>query len=308
MCQPRFDNSPVQLKYKFITNYIMKRILACLMALFLFAGSMFAKDNEAKINVMSYNIRYDNPGDGDNQWKMRKDYAADLVKFYSVDVYGAQEVLNNQLNDMIDRLPGFDYVGVGRADGKTEGEYSPIIYRKDRLVVEKSGNFWLAEDKNAVGKKGWDAACERVATWAIFKDKLTGKRFFMLNTHLDHMGKVARHEGAALVLEETKRLSAGLPVIVTGDFNATPDDDPILVLTDKNDPRHLIHSRDIAELKYGPDWSFHDFGRVPLDKRSFIDYIFVKGNVKVYRHGVLSESKGNLYPSDHCPILTTMSF
>lgn len=284
----------------------MKKILFCLMAIIMTGGSLLAKDDDGTINVMSYNIRYDNSGDGDNQWKMRKDYAADLVKFYDVDIYGAQEVLHNQLMDMIDRLPGFAYVGVGRADGKRKGEYSPIVYRKDRLEVEKSGNFWLSEDKNAVGKKGWDAACERVATWAILKDKRTGKRFFMLNTHLDHMGKVARHEGASLVLEEAKRLSDGLPVIVTGDFNATPDEDPIRVLTDKSDVRHLTHSREIADLKYGPEWSFHDFGRISYEKRPFIDYIFVKGDVKVYRHGVLSESKGNLYPSDHCPILTTL--
>ena len=95
---------------------------------------------------------------------------------------------------------------------------APIFYRKDRFSVEKSGNFWLAEDINAIGKKGWDAACERVATWAILKDKNTGKKFFFLNTHLDHMGKVARHEGASLVLEQAKKLSENLPIIVTGDF------------------------------------------------------------------------------------------
>ena len=107
---------------------------------------------------MSYNIRYDNSGDKDNQWKFRRDFAADLVKFHEADVFGAQEVLNNQLNDLLDRLPEYAYVGVGREDGKTKGEYAPIFYRKDRFSVEKNGNFWLAEDINAVGKKCWDAA------------------------------------------------------------------------------------------------------------------------------------------------------
>ena len=196
------------------------------------------------------------------------------------------------------------YVGVGREDGKTKGEYSPILYRKDRFSVVKSGNFWLAEDMNAVGKKGWDAACERVATWAIFKDKKSGKEFFFLNTHLDHMGQVARHEGASLVLKQVKLLSRNLPVIVTGDFNAVPTDDPIKVLTDEKDPRHLTHARTLAPLCYGPEWTFHDYGRVPLDERVWIDYIFVKGNVKVLRHGVLAESLDNLYPSDHCPVIS----
>lgn len=165
----------------------MKRILLCLMVALFATGCLFAKNNDEKMNVMSYNIRYDNSGDKDNQWKFRRDFAADLVKFHEADVFGAQEVLNNQLNDLLDRLPEYAYVGVGREDGKTKGEYAPIFYRKDRFSVEKSGNFWLAEDINAVGKKGWDAACERVATWAILKDKNTGKKFFFLNTHLDHM-------------------------------------------------------------------------------------------------------------------------
>lgn len=172
--------------------------------------------------------------------------------------------------------------------------------------VEKSGNFWLAEDINAVGKKGWDAACERVATWAILKDKNTGKKFFFLNTHLDHMGKVARHEGASLVLEQAKKLSENLPIIVTGDFNAVPSDEPIQVLTNPSDPRHLTHSRTIAGFTYGPEWTFHDFGKIPYDKREWIDYIFVKGNIKVLRHGVLTETLNNLFPSDHCPVISTL--
>ena len=258
------------------------------------------------MNVMSYNIRYDNLGDKDNQWKFRRDFAADLVKFYEADVFGAQEVLNNQLNDLLNRLPEYAYVGVGREDGKTKGEYAPIFYRKDRFSVDKSGNFWLAEDINAIGKKGWDAACERVATWAILKDKNTGKKFFFLNTHLDHMGKVARHEGASLVLEQAKKLSENLPIIVTGDFNAVPSDEPIQVLTNPSDPRHLTHSRTIAGFIYGPEWTFHDFGKIPYDKREWIDYIFVKGNIKVLRHGVLTETLNNLFPSDHCPVISTL--
>ena len=103
-------------------------------------------------------------------------------------------------------------------------------------------------------------------------------------------------------------LSRNLPVIVTGDFNAVPTDDPIKVLTDEKDPRHLTHARTLAPLCYGPEWTFHDYGRVPLDERVWIDYIFVKGNVKVLRHGVLAESLDNLYPSDHCPVISRIIF
>lgn len=284
----------------------MKKILLTLMALLTAVTMVFAKNTGNEMNVASYNIRMDTSQDGDNQWSNRKDLAANVIKFYDVDVFGAQEVLHHQLTELLVRLPGYGYVGVGREDGKTKGEYAPIFYKTDRFNVVKSGNFWLAEDMNAVGKKGWDAACERVATWAILQDKESGKKFFFLNTHLDHMGKVARHEGASLVLEQVKKLSEGLPAIVTGDFNAGPEEDPIRVLTRKSDPRHLTHTRTIAPLKYGPEWTFHDYGRIPNEKREWIDYIFVKGNINVLRHGVLTETLNNLYPSDHCPILSTL--
>ena len=284
----------------------MRKILWGLLASLLVMGKVVASDAGDRLRVMTYNIRMDNAGDGDNQWKFRKDLAAGMVKFHEVDIFGAQEVLHHQLTDLLDRLPGFAYVGVGREDGKTKGEYAPIFYRKDRFTVEKSGNFWLAEDMDAVGKKGWDAACERVATWAILKDKNTGKRLFFLNTHLDHVGKVARHEGARLVIGQAAKLSEGLPVIVTGDFNATPDDEPIQVLVNKSDERHLTHTRDIAELKYGPEWTFHNYGRIPLGDRSWIDYIFVKGDFKVYSNGVITDTLNHLYPSDHCPVMSVI--
>lgn len=284
----------------------MKKMLLCFLTLMLSVSLLFAKGMEEKINVMSYNIRMDNPGDKENQWPFRKDYAANLIKFYDVDMFGAQEVMHHQLTDLLERLPEYGYIGVGREDGKTKGEYSPIFYKKDRFSVVRSGTFWLAEDINAVGKKGWDAACERVASWAVFRDKKTGKEFFFLNTHLDHMGEKARHEGALLVLEQTKLLSQNLPAIVTGDFNAKLDEDPIRVLINRADPRHLTHTRAIADLCYGPEWTFHDFGRIPFNKRPWIDYIFVKGDVKALSHGVLAETLNQLYPSDHCPIISTL--
>lgn len=284
----------------------MKKILFLLAIAWMAQPALFAQHSKSSLNVLSYNIRYDNASDGENQWKNRKDFAAALIRFHEAAVVGAQEVLHHQLTDLLERLPGYAYVGVGREDGKTKGEYAPILYKKDRLEMLRSGNFWLAEDIRAVGKKGWDAACERVATWAVFRDKATGKEFFFLNTHLDHMGKVARHEGAELVLEQTRQLAGSLPVIVTGDFNAAPQDEPIQVLTRSSDARHLTHSRAIADFTYGPEWTFHDFGKIPLDRREWIDYIFIKGPVHVSRHAVLTETSNRLYPSDHCPVLCTL--
>lgn len=284
----------------------MKKILLTLFILLSSVDILFAVKQNPELNIMSFNIRMDTPADKENQWTFRKDLAANIIQFYQVDIFGAQEVLHHQLTDLLERLPAYGYVGVGREDGKTKGEYSPIFYRKDRFNIVKSGDFWLSENINAVGKKGWDAACERVATWAVFKEMNSGKEFFFLNTHLDHMGKVARHEGASLVLEQVKLLAGNLPVIVTGDFNATPSDDPIQVLTNANDPRHFTHARTVSELCYGPEWTFHDFGRIPVDQREWIDYIFIKGNITVSRYGVLTETLNTLYSSDHCPIISTL--
>ncbi|MDD2526220.1 MAG: endonuclease/exonuclease/phosphatase family protein, partial [Bacteroidales bacterium] len=164
--------------------------------------SIFAASKEKAINVMTFNVRQDNPDDGINNWKFRKDYAANLIKFYDADIIGTQEVLNNQYNDLIERLSEYNHIGVGRADGNKEGEACAIFFRKERFKLYESGTFWLSENINAVGVKGWDAACERIATWAILKDNDTGKKFLFLNTHLDHKGLIARREGAKLILKK----------------------------------------------------------------------------------------------------------
>ncbi|MDL2279027.1 endonuclease/exonuclease/phosphatase family protein, partial [Parabacteroides sp. OttesenSCG-928-G07] len=248
----------------------MKKTLIAVMCILGLTFSACTQSSTEKLNVMTFNIRLDSQSDGDNQWPYRKDYAANLIKFYETDLCGSQEVQHHQLMDLLERLPEYAYIGVGREDGNTKGEYTPIFYRKDRFTLINSGNFWLGEDMNAVGVKGWDAACERVATWGIFKDNSTGKEFFMLNTHLDHMGQVARREGASLVLEQATLLAKNLPIIVTGDFNATADSEPIKVLTNTSDPRHVVDTRTFTELRYGPEGSFHNFGRTEQDRRRVI--------------------------------------
>lgn len=260
------------------------------------------KSKPIDLNVMSFNIRYDNPGDSLNSWQYRKDIAAQTIKAQNADIVGAQEVLVNQLNDLKASLPEYNAIGIGRIDGVEKGEYCAILYKKDRFKEIKSGHFWLSETPEVIGSKGWDGACERIATWIVLEETGSKKQIFFINTHLDHVGKMARQEGVTLLLQRIGELSKGLPVILTGDFNATPDSDVIKHVTDPANPNYLMHTKDIAVVKSGTDWTFHGFGQVPLEKREFIDYVFVKPDTKVLKHTVIPEELDGKFISDHSAV------
>lgn len=281
----------------------MKNLLYVLLAFLLVS----CNKEPIELNIMSYNIRYDNPEDSLNSWQYRKDVASKIVEQNKIDILGTQEVLHNQLVDMKERLPEYNAVGVGRQDGKEKGEYSALFYNKNRFEEVQSGYFWLSQTPEVAGSRGWDGACERIATWVILKDKKTKREIFAINTHLDHVGKVARQEGVSLLLSKIGDLSNGLPVIMTGDFNSTPTSDVVKHVTDTSNPNHLINSKDIAETVTGTNWTFHDFDNLPLDNREFIDYIFVSKNIDVKEFDVLDEKLDNVFLSDHTPIMAKIS-
>ena len=259
--------------------------------------------NAQQLNVASYNVRNSNPNDAKagNGWEQRCPVLTQLITFHDFDIFGAQEVKHNQLEDMLNALPQYSYIGVGRDDGKTKGEYAPIFYRKDKFKLLKSGNFWLSEDTSKPNK-GWDAAYTRICTWGEFKD-ITGKfRFWFFNLHMDHIGVVARRESAVLILEKIKQMAGDLPVIVTGDFNGTVDSEPVTVLTEGGMKNACV----TAKVAYGPTWSFHDFGRIPVEKRRLIDFIFIKGAVEVERYRTIDDKPDNGYLSDHAPVMAIL--
>lgn len=257
------------------------------------------KQPEAEINVMSFNIRLDHVADSLNNWKYRKDNVAQMVTYYSPDILGMQEVVKNQLDDLKNRLPEYTALGVGRADGKEKGEYCSLFYKTGRFDLIKNGNFGLSELPDTIGVKGWDAACERIVTWAILKDKMSGKQLAAFNTHFDHIGKVARRESAKLILDKINEIAAGLPVVITGDFNGTTDSEPVTILLQGG----MKNTRSIAEVVYGPTWSFHDFGRIPVEKRQLIDFIFVNQLLTASKYRVIEDQPEPGYLSDHAPIL-----
>ena len=287
-----------------------KRLLFVVGWLFVFAGCT-AKTGPSnapvQLNLMTLNVRYDNPDDSLNNWKYRKAFAVEMILRNDIDILGTQEVLSNQLNDLLSTLPGYASCGVGRKDGKSAGEYSAVFYKKTKFELLQSGTFWLSENPSAIGIRGWDAAIERIVTWVLLKDKATGKEFAFLNTHFDHIGPVARRESAKLLLSKVTEIAGNRPAIITGDFNSSPDSEVIKILTNTEGNGYLTDSRAVAPEVTGPVWTFHGFGTVPLESRTIIDYIFVKNKVSVKQVSIISEMQGKTYLSDHNPVMVKAS-
>ena len=279
----------------------MKKYVLTVLQMLILTSFAFGQKNEP-INAMSFNIRYDNPEDGPQNWHHRKENVVRMINFYDLDIIGMQEVLVGQLNYLETNLKQYKTVGVGREDGKEKGEFSPIFYRKDRFKELKSGTFWLSETPQMVSK-GWDAALERIATWVVLKDKTSGREFIFMNTHFDHIGDIARIESAKLLKNKSIELAEDLPLILTGDFNLVPESEGIKTLIESDGKNTLVNSSSVADITYGPDWTTCGFDNRPFHERKVIDYIFVKGIKKVDKYAVLSEMLNDIFLSDHCPVL-----
>lgn len=254
------------------------------------------------VNVMSYNIRLDTEADGVNQWKNRTHEVVALIKKYNPDLLGVQEALHNQMIDLQGNLPDYAFVGVGRDDGKEKGEYSAIFYKKDKFEVLSQNTFWLSENPDVPGSKSWDAAITRVVTWALLKDKSTGKSFTYFNSHFDHIGKEARAKSAALI----KKYIAGsthnnLPIVVSGDFNSEPSEPPYQEITLK-DNFPLFDSRPAKDTT-GTFCGF-EVGKIPCRT---IDYVFHSNHWKAKKYRVIKDQDGKYYPSDHLPVMATLT-
>lgn len=267
-----------------------------------FLSMLSLSNNSIDVEVLSYNIRYDNSEDGKNQWSLRKETLINYFSKSSLDIIGMQEVLHNQLTDISTSLEEYNYLGVGREDGKTKGEYSPILYRKSKLKVIKSSTFWLSETPEEVSI-GWDAALERICTYALFQELNSKKQFWIFNTHFDHLGKIARAKSVKLILDQISKLNIkGQPIIIMGDFNLTPDTIPIQTL--QSVFQDVLSNIKLNDPKYG---TFNGFD---ISKNAIrrIDYIFQKGfNVIKSKHLWIKTSE-NLWVSDHHPVYLKCSF
>ncbi len=256
------------------------------------------------LEFMTYNIRLDVSSDGLNAWPNRKDFLSSQIQFYEPDILGIQEAMPHQVIDLEQLLTQYSQVGIGR-EGLGKGESSNIFYKKEKLRVIETNTFWLSDTPNEISR-GWDAACNRVCTFALFQEISSNKKWFVFNTHLDHMGEQARAKGIDLIFEKIVQYNKhNYPLILMGDFNLEPQDKRILDIKKK-----MNDASEIATIKpFGPLGTFNNFEfNTPVTKR--IDYIFISksNNLKVKKYAVLSDSKELRYPSDHLPVFVEIGF
>lgn len=270
--------------------------LALLLGVTSAAGGHTGGGSCGDLQVATYNLRLDVASDGIDAWPHRREAVKALIRHHGFDLLATQEALPGQIADL-EALPEYAHVGVGRDDGKDAGEHSALFYRRDRFTLLAHGDFWFSQTPD-VPSKGWDAhCCNRLASWARLRDKASGKVLSVVSVHFDHEGEIARRESAALLLRWLAGRPPGDALIALGDFNSSPQSEPI---------RRMQAAMGDARLRsetapYGPEGTFNGFavGQPPGPR---IDYIFVGPGIRVLGYAALTDSDGQRYPSDHFPV------
>jgi endonuclease/exonuclease/phosphatase family metal-dependent hydrolase len=267
-------------------------------------SAALADEKPAPLRVVTYNIRYDNPGDGPNVWTNRKAAMVEYLKSTKADLIGLQEVLPQQRDYLAGELTDFALYSVGRDDGE-KGEATPILYRKDRFELLDKGSFWLSTTPDKPGSKSWDSSLPRIASWVKLKDKASGRSLLFANTHFDHRGSEARHESAKLMIRQLAELTGSgekaLPVLLTGDFNCTAKQPPYTALTgsEAGDAK-LLDAQFISHKPHaGGDSTSNSFEA--LRPGAKIDFIFVRG-LAVNSHQIDDPRVDGRFVSDHQPV------
>ena len=258
------------------------------------------------VSIMSYNLRYDNPGDSLNSWDHRKEQLANEVLFYNPDFMGVQEGLHHQVKYLAEHLSNREFIGVGRKDGKEKGEYSAIFYntKKFELMPGTDSTIWLSETPGRPST-GWDAALPRILTWGQFQSKLNGELIYVFNTHFDHRGKIARAKSAELILKIIKKIAGNAPAVLTGDFNVPEQKKPYQIIAGS----FMRDAWYVSELKpVGPEFTYSGFSVCNSSAhKARIDYVFVNQEIKVNKIAAISNFRNGYFLSDHIPVYCEIS-
>ena len=275
----------------------MHKKINILLVLLLLAAEGYSQS----LRIATYNMRYDNAGDSLNPWKDRLPVITQMIRFHDFDIFGGQELLHHQVEGLEKNLTEYGYNGVGRDDGATKGEYSPVFYKKDKFKVLDKGTFWLSEKPDKPGK-GWDAALPRVCSWVQLQERPSGKKFFLFNTHFDHRGEQARKESARLIIAYVAKIAGKSPVILTGDFNFDQMHENYTLINSSGVLRDCF---DLSPIKMLHNGTFNSFNVSSTTDRR-IDHIFITPGFEVKRYGILTDSYNGKFPSDHFPVMVVV--
>lgn len=269
------------------------------------------------IRLMTFNILVDKRTDAPYSWNHRRQQIVSLLKYYNPDIFCIQEALEHQRAYIADFFPEFSCLGIGRNDGKSDGEQVPVFHRKDMFMMKEEGRFWLSKTPYIAGSTGWDAKCPRTVIWKKLQHKTLNHTIIVANTHYDHVGKIANINSSQLIRHELSSIDPNCPVILCGDFNSHEQSPAYKQILSAG---FMDASKDGEAVCYGLNFTYHRFlmneymtNLLPLQQdhdRIFraIDHVFFRGEIKILRYGILADNQSGVYPSDHFPVLCDFTF
>ncbi|MEO5915537.1 MAG: endonuclease/exonuclease/phosphatase family protein [Luteolibacter sp.] len=285
----------------------MTRRILILTAALMLPTLLHAGESALAVRALTFNLRYINPGDTEARtWTARRDQVGQVIRDAKADVIGVQEAFRSMLDDVAERVPGYEEIGVGREDGKTKGEYAAILVRKERFKVLESGTFWLSDTPEIPNSRTWKNRVTRICTWAELQDQATSRVIYVYNTHLDHESQEAREKGVGLILEHVAARTPGTPFIITGDFNAAEDNPAIEKV--KASPFHPIDTwRELnPAVPAAESGTMSQF--TGARDTAKIDYIFVPAGTRLVDAEIIRTNVDGIYPSDHYPVRASIEF
>jgi len=291
-------------------------VVSCALVALLVACKATSTETVLELRVMSFNIRYGTAADGDNSWSNRHQLVKDVISEQGPDVLGIQEALEFQLDELSEELDGYGLIGVGRDDGREAGEYSAILYRSTRIDQIESGTFWLSDTPEVPGSKSWGNQITRICTWALLRDRISGEQFYVYNVHLDHQSQVSRERAVELIAMRIDSRPSADPVILTGDFNAGEDNPAMRYLrgeiemayaagTEAVPPPNLRDTYRVVHPDSTVVGTFNGFRGDRSGEK--IDAVLVSHEWRVTAAAIVRTSVGGRYPSDHFPVVATIS-
>ncbi len=285
----------------------IKLVTRTLLALSMFqvwnSGVTVAAPEGPTLQVMSFNIRNSYARDEENGWDFRKELVYQVIRKDSPDILGLQEANHAQLQELLVQLPEYAVIGEG-AQGGERGQYSAILYRKTRYQLGDNGDFWLSETPDKPSKS-WRTAHVRICTWANLTDRASGRSIYVYNTHMDDGSKLARENGAKLIMQHIHDTAKSAPFIFMGDMNAPEDSDTIAYVTD-HAPTPAVDTFRILHPDKEVVGTYNGFAGKSDGAK--IDYLFTSPGFQVLESAIITFNLDGRYPSDHYPVTARLQF